>query len=67
MKVSNFMSIVKFDLTTTNILTFQGVGKSASLSALLVGLGYDLLLEDYIPETLCGISVQGELQCKIQH
>lgn len=53
------MSIETFDVAPTNVLTFQGIGKSASLSALLVGLGYDILVENYYPEYLCGVNVDG--------
>jgi hypothetical protein len=65
--VRNFMCIEEFDApVTTNVLAFQGLseGKSASVVALLIGLGYDVLLENYVPTSLCGVSLKGEEHCQ---
>jgi hypothetical protein len=61
------MCIEEFDApVTTNVLAFQGLsqGKSASVVALLIGLGYDVLLENYVPTSLCGVSLKGEENCQ---
>jgi len=56
------MCIEEFDAPVrTNVLSFQGLseGKSASIVALLIGLGYDIILENYVPTSLCGLPLKG--------
>jgi len=62
--VRNFMCIEEFNAPVrTNVLTFSGVaeGKSASIIAILIGLGYDILLDNYSPSSLCGVGLKGKL------
>jgi hypothetical protein len=48
----------------------EGQGKSSVLIALLLGLGYDVLGEPYMPASLCGRDLQGErrnIGCMIKY
>jgi hypothetical protein len=47
---------------TFNLHAFTGEcenGKSASLIAVLLGLGYDVGLSNYSPDSLCGCELKG--------
>ena len=59
LKVYNFMCFTDKDLipTSTHPHVFHGEsenGKTASMLALLLGLGYDVGLPNYTPGVLCG-------------
>ena len=58
------MCIEEFDAPVrTNVTAFHGSmeGKSATIVALLIGLGYDILLDNYVPSSLCGLGLKGKL------
>jgi len=58
LKVKNFMCFPEMDLKINNHpQAFYGEtekGKSASILALLLGIGYDVGLPNYTPDSLCG-------------
>lgn len=56
MKISNFMCFeeICFNLDSDAITFSGGEGKSSSIIAFLLGLGYDILLDNYTPSVLCG-------------
>jgi len=58
--IRNFMCIDKEDLDVGELISFTGTGKSAHVIAVLLGLGYDFLV-DLSPDsaTLCGWPLRG--------
>lgn len=68
MKVLNFMPFIEFhvamDYDTIQFVSNQADGKSSSIIAALVGLGYDILVENHTPTGFCGWELRGKNICK---